>query len=117
MSIDQRKPVYLGNAFLVRQELRYYSAATDAFEVWTGQTATVSITTDAAGTLPVAGLSGLVMSASSINPGVYTYVISAALIAGLAAFVGQTVYLVTVAGANNELRVTVPLLVSTPRYI
>jgi len=57
------------------------------------------------------------MSASSINPGVYTYVISAALIAGLAAFVGQTVYLVTVAGANNELRVTVPLLVSTPRYI
>lgn len=117
MSIDQRKPIYLGNAYLVRQEFRYYSAATDTFEVWTGQTATVSITTDAAGTLPVSGLSALPMTASSINAGVYYAVVSAALVAGLAPYAGQTVYQVTVAGANNELRVVVPLLVSSPRYV
>jgi hypothetical protein len=117
MAAEQRKTIFLGNAYLVRQELRVYSPITDEFAVWTGQPATVTIATDAAGTSPVAGLSALVMAESSATPGVYYRVLTPTEVANLAALAGQTVYQITVAGSASEMRAVLPLLVATPRYV
>ena len=117
MSIEQRKTLYLGNSWLVRQELRYYSAATDAFEVWSGVPATVTFATDAAGTSPVAGLSGLALAESGLKPGVYYAVLTPTQVANLTAYAGQTVYQITTAGASSELKAVLPVIVAQPRYV
>ena len=117
MSIEQRKTIYLANSWLVRQELRVYSPATDAFEVWTGASGTVSFATDAEGTTIISGLSGIVLTESSLKPGVYYAVLSPAQVANLVAYVGQTVYQVTVAGASSELKAVLPVIVAQPRYV
>jgi hypothetical protein len=117
VSIEQRKTIYLANGWLVRQELRYYSAATDAFEVWTGASGTVTFATDAAGASVISGLSGIVLTESSLKPGVYYAVLTPAQVANLAAYVGQTVYQITVAGASSELRAVLPVIVAQPRYV
>lgn len=115
--IEQRKTLYIGNSWLVRQEMRYYSAATDAFEVWTGVPASVTFATDAAGTSTIAPLVALPLTESGIKPGVYTRVLSASDVAALAAYAGQTVYQITTAGASSELRAVLPVIVAQPRYV
>ena len=115
--IEQRKTVYLANGWLVRQELRYYSPATDAFEVWTGVPATVTFATDTAGASPIAGLSGLSLTESGLKPGVYYAVLTPAQVANLSAYAGQTVYQITTAGASSELKAVLPVIVAQPRYV
>lgn len=117
MSIEQRKTLYLGNAWLVRQELRYYEPMADEFNVWSGQTATVTFATDAAGANPIANLSALAMTEVVANPGVYYRVVSSALVANLAQYAGQTVYQITTAGSAAELKAVLPVIVAQPRYV
>lgn len=117
MSIEQRKTVYIGNSWLVRQELRYYSAATDAFEVWSGVPAVVTFATDTAGTNTIAPLVNLPLAESGIKPGVYYRVLATSDVAALAAYAGQTVYQIVTAGASSELRAVLPVIVAQPRYV
>ena len=116
MTTAIRKTIYLDNAFLVRQEIRRYTALTDEFVVASGMTVTVTIATDADGLFPIAGLSGLALTEVSANPGVYVLPITTAQLAGLDPYAGQTVYQITT-DATGAFRAVVPLLVRDPRYI
>lgn len=111
-----RKTIYLGNAYLVRQALLQYVAASDSFTPWTGATVTVTFATNADGTGAVSGLTGLALAAVSGAAGSYFLVLTAAQVGNLAAYAGQTVYQIVTGGAASEVKTVVPLLVATPRF-
>jgi|APGre2960657404_1045060.scaffolds.fasta_scaffold39369_2 hypothetical protein len=111
------KQIQPDNSYLVRQELRYYDDATNCYELWTEQDATVTFAEDTDGNTPIATLDSLVMSEAENHPGIYFLVVHAPLLQpALTPYVGQTIYQIVMAGAFNDLRVVTPLVVTEPRY-
>lgn len=103
------------NAYLVRQDLTRWVAATNAFTPWTGTTGTVMFATDDQGLSPIAGLSSFALTESGVAGTYYVEIptVSANL---LVPYDGDTIYQIVTAGVNNDLRVVTPLKVTIPRY-
>lgn len=111
------KQIQPDNSYLVRQELRYYDDATNCYELWTEQDATVTFAEDAEGDTPIATLDSLVMSEAANHPGIYFLVVNTPLLQpALLPYIGQTIYQIVRAGAFNDLQVVTPLVVTEPRY-
>jgi len=115
------KCIFIGNAHLVRQEIRFYDPATNTFIPWTGA-GTVSICT-----ISVDG-SGKATYTPIISMGPFTLVVgldgilyyeipvSVVALLNTDVFINTTVYQVVTAGNANELQNVQPLLVSPSRY-
>lgn len=122
MTIARQKLIQIGNAYLVRQELRYYDPATDSFLPWTGPAtvrfATASIDSGSGAvtytTIPGMGPYALV----SALPGIFSFGVSSTVVEQLnvAAYLNTVVYQVVEGGAEAELADVVPLLVKPQRY-
>lgn len=111
------KPIHPNNAYLCRQELDKWDPFTDTFIPVTGATITVTIATDAAGTVPVPALDMLPLAeVGPSSPGMYAAVISGVLCANLVPYIGQTVYQVVRNSVANEVVAVTPLFVQYPRY-
>lgn len=109
------KPIYPSNSYLVRESLTKYDPATNTYVAWTGAaTISVSFYEDEAGTIGIAGMTGLAMTEGVT--GVYYRVIAGTITAGLSAYVGDTIFQVVTGGTLSDLRVVVPLIVTEPRY-
>lgn len=111
------KQIHPANAYLVRQTLKQYDAATNDYILWTGaSTIQVGFYEDALGTIGIAGLTGLAMTESAVA-GTYYRIISGTSTAGLAAqYAGETIYQIVTGGGASDLKVVVPLVVTQPRY-
>ena len=115
------KCIFIGNAHLVRQEVRYYDPTTNTFLPWTGP-GTVSICTaavDAAGKVTYTPIA--YMGPFNLNVGLngilyYEIPTSVVDILNTDAYINTTVYQVVIAGAASELQSVQPLLVSPARY-
>jgi hypothetical protein len=118
-SLTQSRPLFVGNAYLVRQSLTFYNPNTNAYEPLVGiaATLTVGFYTNALGTSGIALLTALPMVESAGAPGTYYASISAALTGTLSALIDDTIYQVVVGGNNLELRVTSPRVVTAPRFV
>jgi len=111
------KRIHLANAFLTRTALERYVEAQDRYAPYTDGVASVTFARDAAGLLPIAGLTGIAMSESTAAPGTYTAVMpSGAVSAALTALLNTLVYQIVTAGTLADLRIVTTLLVSTPRF-
>lgn len=114
------KCIYTRNAYLVRQEVRYYDAATNTFLPWTGP-GTVSIctaTVDSAGKVtytPIAYMGPFTLNVGLNGILYYEIPTSVVNILDTDAYIGTTVYQVVTAGNLNELQNAQPLLVVSSR--
>lgn len=110
------KQINPSNAYLVRQALKKYDAATNDYIVWTGAaTIAVGFYEDALGTTAIAGLTALPMTESSVL-GTYYRVVSGVDTATLASYAGETIYQIVTGGNTSDLKVVTPLVVTQPRY-
>ena len=118
------KNCFIGNAYLVRQEIRYFNAALNGWSPWVSGPASVSLCTSA--TDPVTGVVTYTPIAT-LGPfslvqgaaGTWYVEISASLITAALnkqAYLNQVIYQVVTAGASNELQDVQPLLVSPSRF-
>lgn len=116
-----QKCIFVGNAYLVRQEVRYYDAATNTFLPWTGP-GTVSICTasvDSAGKVtytPIAYMGPFTLNVGLNGILYYEIPTGTVDILNTDTFINTTVYQVVIAGASSELQNVQPLLVSPSRY-
>lgn len=123
--VREQKPIYLHNAYVVRQEIRMYDAVTDTYKAWsaTAPVPRVRFSLDADGYdingMPTT-LFGPYDLVSTLVSGVYiyTYVVSADIVTQfLASKVGQVIYQI-VEGAYGttyyDLTNVQPLLVVDP---
>ncbi len=116
-----QKCLFIGNAHLVRQEVRYYDAATNRYLPWSGP-GTVSIctaTVDTAGKVTYTPIA--YMGPFNLNVGLngilyYEIPTSVVDILNTDSYINTTVYQVVIAGNNSELQSVQPLLVSPSRY-
>ncbi len=117
-----QKCIFIGNAHLVRQEVRSYDPTTNSFIPWAGP-GTVAICTaavDAAGKVvytPIAGLGPFVLDIGT--SGILYYEIPQSEVDDALnndTFINTTVYQVTIAGNLNELQAVQPLYVAPSRY-
>ena len=116
IEVLSRKTINPANAYLVRQRLTKWTAASNTFVPWTGvTTASVSFATDELGASPITGMTNIAMSAASVA-GIYYAEITAAVINLLIPYNGQTVYQIVTAGVNGEYKAVTPLYVSQPRW-
>lgn len=119
--IGTQKVIFIGNAHLVRQEVRYYDPTSNTFLPWSGP-GTVSIctaTVDSAGVTtytPIAGM-GPFNLIQGLN-GILYYELPTSVVALLNtdAFINSVVYQVVIAGNSNELQSVQPLFVSPSRF-
>ncbi len=111
------KEIHPSNAYLVRQQLKKWDAATNSYIVWTGATSIeVGFYEDALGVTPIAGMTALAMTESG-TLGTYYHIVQGTLTATLALpYAGETIYQIVTGGANSDLKVVTPLLVAQPRY-
>lgn len=111
------KQIHPSNAYLVRQQLKQWDAATNTYIPWTGAvTIAVGFYEDALGVTGITSLTGLAMTESG-TPGTYYRVISGTLTATLASqYAGETIYQIVTGGSNSDLKVVMPLVVAQPRY-
>jgi hypothetical protein len=110
------KQINPSNAYLVRQALKKYDAATNDYIAWTGaSTIAVGFYEDALGTTAIAGLTSLAMTESSVL-GTYYRVIAGTLTAALSSYAGETIYQIVTGGNASDLKVVTPLVVTQPRY-
>lgn len=110
------KQINPSNAYLVRQALKKYDAATNDYIAWTGaNTIAVGFYEDALGVTVIAGLASLPMTESSVL-GTYYRVVSGTDTAALASYAGETIYQIVTGGNASDLKVVTPLVVTQPRY-
>jgi hypothetical protein len=112
------KQISPANAYLVRQDIERYDAATNAYIPWTGgaPNVTVGFYTNDDGTGGLAGLTGLPMEEAAGEAGTYIFVVPSALLTPLEALDGTIVYQIVFAGATANLKVVTPLKVTVPRW-
>ena len=103
------------NAYLVRQELTRWNAATNKYDVWTGATGSVTFAEDDQGTTPIAGLASFALSESGVA-GTYYAEIPTASANLLVPYDGDTIYQIVTAGQNSDVTVVTPLRVVIPRW-
>ena len=105
------KPLYLGNADLVREYLEYFDAGSNGWLPWTGP-ATATYCTKAvdadglASYTPIATMGPLsLVPLGGANLGWFYYVTPASVIAALATdqYVNETVYIVIIGGSAEQL--------------
>ena len=114
-----QKVIYIGNGYLVRQELRYYDAPTSSFVPYTGA-ASVSLCARSVDSVtgevtytPISELGPFVLT--TVIPGIYYYNIPTSSVATLNVplYLNALVYqVVTAAGELNNIQ---PLLVCPER--
>ena len=115
------KCIFIGNAHLVRVEVRYYDATTNSFLPWSGP-GTVSICTaavDAAGKVtytPIAYMGPFTLNVGLNGILYYEIPTSVVDILNTDLFINTTVYQVVIAGNLSELQSVQPLLVSPSRF-
>lgn len=115
------KCIFIGNAHLVRQEVRYYDPVSNTFLPWSGP-GTVSIctaTVDDAGAVAYTPIAGMGPFALIIGlNGILYYEIPTSVVELLNTdvFINTTVYQVVIAGNSDELQSIQPLLVSPSRF-
>ncbi len=114
MAVMTYKPIYVGNAYLVRSCVETYVPADDAYEPYTGGGILVSFARNSDGTNPITGLQNLAMNTDV--SGVFHRVLSPAELTGLPALVGQVIYQIVTGGPYNGLRAVTALKVSQPRW-
>lgn len=103
------------NAYLVRQELTRYDAATNRYIPWTGAAGLATFAEDEDGTVPIAGLANFALVESGVA-GTYYAPIPTASANLLIPYDGQTVYQIVTAGNNQDVTVVTPLRVTIPRW-
>lgn len=120
-AIRSQKPIYVHNAFVVRQEIRYYDPISDRYEPYVGGSLQVRFSTEADGydSLGVPStLFGPYALAEASEDGEYYHIVSADIVTQyLASLVGQVVYQVVEGnqGATYyDLTNVQPLLVVDP---
>lgn len=119
LNLTQSRPLFVNNAYLVRQAITFYNPTADAYQPFVGVQATMSVGLfeDELGTIGLAGLTNQPMTAAAGAPGTYFAVFSNVQTASLASLIGDTIYQVVVGGPNAELRVTSPRVVTAPRFV
>lgn len=111
------KSIHPNNSYLVRQYIERWDAATNAYVKWTGASTIVcGFYEDALGVTPIAGLTNIAMTESSVGSGVYYAIVLGTMTAPLSTMTGDTIFQIVTGGTNSDLRVVVPLLVANPRY-
>lgn len=111
-----RKSINTANAYLVRQKLTRWAAASNTFVPWTAApSVSVQFATDPLGASPIAGLTGFALNAAT-EPGIYYAELTSAVVNLLSPYTGQTVYQIVTAGLNAEYRAVTALYVDVPRY-
>ena len=110
-----RKTINPYNAYLVRQELTRWNAATNEYIPWTGATGYVTFAEDDTGTVPIAGLANFAITESG-EAGTYYAQIPTASANLLIPYDGDIVYQIVTAGNNTDVTVVTPLRVVIPRY-
>lgn len=111
-----RKTINPYNAYLVRQELSRYQAATNTYIAWTGATAvSATFAEDDQGVTPIAGLANFALTESGVA-GTYYAEIPTASANLLIPYDGVVVYQIVTAGTNTDATVVTPLLVTIPRW-
>jgi|ERR1017187_7806281 hypothetical protein len=114
------KCLFVDNAYLVRQEVRYYDPASNTFLPWSGP-GTVSIctaSTDGAGKVtytPIAYMGPFTLNVGLNGTLYYEIPTSVVNILWTDAYINTIVYQVVIAGNLNELQNVQPLLVSPSR--
>ena len=103
------------NAYLVRQELTRWQAASNRYVPWTGATGLVTFAEDDQGTVPIAGLANFALTESGV-PGTYYAEIPTASANLLIPYDGDTVYQIVTAGNNSDVTVVTALKVVIPRW-
>ena len=114
MTVVTYKPIYTGNAYLVRSYVDTYDPATDSYTPYTGSGMVVSFAQNADGTSPLAGLQNLPMGSES--PGVFHTIISPASLSGLPALLNQIIYQIVSGGPYNGVKAVTALKVQQPRW-
>ncbi len=114
MAISTYKPIYIGNAYLVRSFVELYEPSTDTYDPYTGAGIVVSFARNSDGTNPIAGLQNLAMATEAT--GIYHRVLSPADLTGITALAGQIIYQIVGGGPYNGLKAVTALKVSQPRW-
>jgi hypothetical protein len=110
------KEINPANAFLARQAIEVFDAATNRYIPWTGGTATVGYYTASNATGGITGLVDIPMDEVAGAPGTYALAIPSALLAALAPYAGQVIYQIVKAGPSQNVQVATPLRVTSPRW-
>ena len=111
------KTIHPDNSYLVRQYIQRWDAATNVYVKWTGaSTIACGFYQDALGTTPIAGLTNIAMTESSVGSGVYYAIVLGTMTAPLSSLTGDTIFQIVTGGTNSDLRVVTPLVVANPRY-
>jgi hypothetical protein len=112
------KQISPSNAYLVRQQIERYDAATNSYIPWTGGAPNVSVGfyTNDDGTGGIAGLTGLPMDEVAGAAGTYVFIVPSSLLTPLVALDGTVIYQIVTAGASSNLHVVTPLRVTVPRW-
>jgi|SRR6185437_2764317 len=119
--LGTQKVIFIGNAHLVRHEVRYYDPVSNTFLPWSGP-GTVSIctsSTDSAGVTtytPIAGM-GPFNLIQGLNGILYCEIpTSVVALLNTDAFINTVVYQVVIAGGSDELQSVQPLFVAPSRF-
>lgn len=112
------KRIHTANAFLARQAIERYDAATNSYIPWVAGDPTVSVGyyTAVDGSGGITGLTGLQMEEVAGAPGTYALAVPSSLLTALTPYDGQVIYQIVRAGATNNLQVVTPLMVTVPRW-
>lgn len=111
------KPLFTGNGYLVRQVYERWDSVLNDFVPWLDAALAVTISSDAAGTTPVAGLADIpLVEIGAQAPGVYANVIPGAQLAALSSLAGTIVYQVVRNTSIGDVLIVQPLRVTAPRY-
>ena len=109
------KTIYVGNAYLVRQEVRGWDATQNGFALASGLTLAVTFAEQSDGTGPITGMTAISMPELGLFPGIYAATITGTVTAGLTAYADTVIYQIVSGGPDNAIRVVTPLRVTIPR--
>lgn len=116
-----QKTINIGNAYLVRQELRYFDGPTNTFKPWTGPV-TVRFCTrtqdPVTGVVTYTTISGMgPFSLVVATAGVWYYEVPTSVVAllNVVTYLGKLVYQLVEGGSASELQDVQPLLVVSDR--
>jgi hypothetical protein len=117
-----QKNIFIGNAYLVRQQLRYYDAISDSFLPWGGP-AKVSfctkVTDPVTGVVtytPIAGMGPFNLNQGMSGTFYYEVPTSVVGLLNTVSYLNGFVYQVVTGGNSGELTDIQPLLVCPSRY-
>lgn len=122
MPAATQKNIYIGNAYLVRQQLRYYNGAADEYLPWSGP-ATVSFCTQAIDPVtgvvtytPISGMGPFTLTQGLAGTFYLEVATSVVALLNVALYLNTVIYQVVIGGNLNELQDVQPLLVCPSRY-